>query len=758
MEAQIPKSGSQSSSVGQDPVVSSWSCFNCRRRKSRCNRQNPCAFCYKAGVECLYPSTGRMPTRQHNPTTSSITSHQTPQSRKRSEMQVQELLSRLKQLESVVDGMKAEAHDKDLPSRHTNLGNVSPGNSEPSSRVEREAASSGAHAMDSYHDLSHDLSRSFGSLHVCEGGTLYTSNGFWAALQGELRSVREAFETGDIFDLSHADESPPMHEVEADQMPFTFDETNPLESTLLPAPHLMSTIWKLYVENVDPFIKVLHVPTMSEVIQLFEGGVDKLSPGMRALLFSICLAAVASLSDSDVQETFGEAKEKVLSYFVLGTEKALSEAGILKTTDLCVAQASLIYLESAGHRYGMRTVWMMSGILVRAAISVGLHRDGATFPKVSYFEAEMRRRLWWHICCFDARVSQCYAPETIIPNSMLDAREPTNCNDADLEVNMIKEPTAREGFTDASFTLLACKLRRLCNYVLFSMPALLCSGEKQQAAQCEALSKIEEARQWATTNFFGDLGPRRAIQPFTDFFFGLLLDQLGIIVRDTDIFGRWASSEERELREQSFLSALALIENMQRWRDQSSTRQWSWVLVNFQQWYAIGIVLIHLQTQTWDSACERAWNMAVKALNEVPPAMMKQNPLRESIIAMVTATRQHREEGIAQQRYRLGSIHDISLLPEICASIPLPADLYSGSPGLELSAEFPVNTHTTGSKVPESLNIATVDILQENPFDSFVYPVQVNSEMICPPWCTESTSDLDAIEHSFGSLQDFFFL
>lgn len=426
-----------------------------------------------------------------------------------------------------------------------------------------------------------------------------------------------------------------------------------------------------------------------------------------------------------MQETFGDTRESVLSLFVLRTERALTQAGILKTTELCVAQASLIYLECAGHRYGMRTVWMMSGILVRAAISVGLHRDGATFPNVSYFEAEMRRRLWWHICCFDARVSQCYAPETMISNSMLDTREPTNCNDIDLDINMMKEPLAREGFTDTSFTLMACEVRRLRNHVVSSMSALLSSGEKQQAAQCDALRKIDEVRERANTTFFGSANPSRAIQPFIEFFFGMLLDQLSIMVRDTNIFGKWISPGERDIRERSFNSALNLISNMQKWRDQSSTRQWSWVLVNFQQWYAVGIVLIHLQTQAWDSACERAWILAVETLNEIPPAMMTQNPLRESILDMIAAARQHRETELVQKRCQAEGYYCRSLMPEICASTSDRADMWSSSFGLDLTTELSTDANT---EVTGLLETAPVDIVQDNPFESFIYLGQTDLE------------------------------
>lgn len=188
----MQKGGSQNSGESQGPVVSSWSCFNCRRRKSRCNRQNPCGFCSKAGVECLYPFTGRMPTRQHNSATAAVPSSRTPP-RKQSQAQVQELLSRLRQLENVVDSLKAQAQDKDFIPGHTDSGNTSPSRNDESSTAGEEESSIDAHTISSRHNLSYGLSKSFGKLHVCESGSMYTGNGFWAALHGEVTFLSRAY-------------------------------------------------------------------------------------------------------------------------------------------------------------------------------------------------------------------------------------------------------------------------------------------------------------------------------------------------------------------------------------------------------------------------------------------------------------------------------------------------------------------------------------------------------------------------------------
>ncbi|TFA98908.1 Bikaverin cluster transcription factor bik5 [Trichoderma ghanense] len=478
---------------------------------------------------------------------------------------------------------------------------------------------------------------------------------------------------------------------------------------------------------------------------------------MRALLYSISLAAVVSMSEVDVQKEFCDAKEDVLAHFVMGTEKALSEAGILKTTELCVAQASLIYLESSGHRYGMRTVWMMSGILVRAAMSVGLHRDGVAFPNMSCFEAEMRRRLWWHICCFDARISQCYAPEIMITNSMLDTKEPTNCNDYDLEVNMEKEPVAREGFTDVSFTLMACELRRLYSHVLSLMSALLDTGERQQAAQRKSLRRIEQARHWASTKVFEHCERKRPVQPFMDFLFNILLDQLGIIVLDTNILGKWASGDERNSREQSFLTALTILKDLRQWRDQHSTRQWGWTLVNFQQWYAVSIVLIHLHTQNWDPASEQAWILAVQTLNAIPPAMMTQNPLRQSIVSIVTAARQHREQQIEKRPYQSGSSSRISETSESGVPISGAAGLSTGLLDVYLAPsteDLPANLPLTETAATESLHTTASNAVEDLTFEEVLYTEQMLSDACYPPWCFEMTGNTNGDEVHFQSLED----
>jgi hypothetical protein len=69
---------------------------------------------------------------------------------------------------------------------------------------------------------------------------------------------------------------------------------------LYPLPSQMLFLWQIYMDNVDPFMKILHVLTMTKVIRELRGSYDSLDAGMQALVLVISLAAIMSLDDEEV--------------------------------------------------------------------------------------------------------------------------------------------------------------------------------------------------------------------------------------------------------------------------------------------------------------------------------------------------------------------------------------------------------------------------------------------------------------------------
>lgn len=105
---------------------------------------------------------------------------------------------------------------------------------------------------------------------------------------------------------------------------------------------------------------------------------------------------------------------------------------------------------------GENQVWASSGTLVRAAMSVGLHRDPAKLPSMPPLEAEMRRRLWTTIMelVLDSSIDAGGPP--MFSADDFDCSLPLNLNDAELDnpSNSSEAPYHDpEEFTDTSIQI-----------------------------------------------------------------------------------------------------------------------------------------------------------------------------------------------------------------------------------------------------------------------------------------------------------------
>lgn len=60
-------------------------------------------------------------------------------------------------------------------------------------------------------------------------------------------------------------------------------------------------MWQVYQENVDPIVKVLHVPTADKLVRETRKNLDSLTPGNEALMFAIYFAAITSMDENDVR-------------------------------------------------------------------------------------------------------------------------------------------------------------------------------------------------------------------------------------------------------------------------------------------------------------------------------------------------------------------------------------------------------------------------------------------------------------------------
>ena len=92
------------------------------------------------------------------------------------------------------------------------------------------------------------------------------------------------------------------------------------------------------------------------------------------------------------------------------------------------------------------------GVAIRNAERLGFHREG-TVLKLSPFETERRRRLWWHLQHLDLAVSAHSGLTALTLMGDWDTQMPLNIEDRDMDSAMEEFPKEREGLTSMSHCL-----------------------------------------------------------------------------------------------------------------------------------------------------------------------------------------------------------------------------------------------------------------------------------------------------------------
>lgn len=115
---------------------------------------------------------------------------------------------------------------------------------------------------------------------------------------------------------------------------------------LHPQPMLVFRLWQTFLENVNPLSKIIHTPTVQKLILEGSADLEGVNKPLEALMFAIYSAAVNSMTDEDCQALAGEGKSNLLERYAHCTQQALNRAGFLKSSDMTVLQAFVLFLVS----------------------------------------------------------------------------------------------------------------------------------------------------------------------------------------------------------------------------------------------------------------------------------------------------------------------------------------------------------------------------------------------------------------------------
>lgn len=172
-----------------------------------------------------------------------------------------------------------------------------------------------------------------------------------------------------------------------------------------PPPERIHQLWQIFIENIDPLTKVVHVPTLRPATQKSASNIGTIPRSFEALMFAIYGAGVMSVKDDECKQRLCEPRKILLSRYISATRAVLSRAKFMGIISLVVPQASVLHLLSVRDIYKPRTLWSLTSVAVRIAQGMDLERDGVSLG-LPPFETEMRRRIWWLLKTHDFRTAE----------------------------------------------------------------------------------------------------------------------------------------------------------------------------------------------------------------------------------------------------------------------------------------------------------------------------------------------------------------
>lgn len=126
--------------------------------------------------------------------------------------------------------------------------------------------------------------------------------------------------------------------------------------------HIMK-LWQIYLENVDPLLKITHTPTLQARIIASIVNPANISPPLEALMFSIYCIAVFTLSETECLAYFDSSQSDLLANYRWGCQEALINSGILRTNDRDCLTAFFLYLVRF---FAIRVLFKLSDIALRS--------------------------------------------------------------------------------------------------------------------------------------------------------------------------------------------------------------------------------------------------------------------------------------------------------------------------------------------------------------------------------------------------------
>ena len=157
-------------------------------------------------------------------------------------------------------------------------------------------------------------------------------------------------------------------------------------------------------------------------------------------------------SAADANQLIAQYREKTIQCLVMDNYLRC----LPRTIETLILYMNVEYLRSEDSQV---EVWVLFGMIVRLALRMGYHRDASHFPRISPFQAEMRRRVWASIIQLDIVGSTHFGLPRMVKESQSDTEEPHNLLEEDIHEYMTEAPPERPATTETPIQYFVVKNR-----------------------------------------------------------------------------------------------------------------------------------------------------------------------------------------------------------------------------------------------------------------------------------------------------------
>ncbi|KAJ4288152.1 hypothetical protein N0V90_012169 [Kalmusia sp. IMI 367209] len=312
-----------------------------------------------------------------------------------------------------------------------------------------------------------NVTKSIGVMKVDNNRAIFASEAHWYAILGEISEVKNYFADHKKQYEEQLKRYKAMHTDDSNiGTAFLFGSQKPMSQTELlsrfPPKPTADILVSRYFNTYDPGIHIIHGPT-------FQKQYDShwMNPNDTPIIWLGMVFAMMCIALQSYSRAGDEPPEYRGRSWAMSTEYRDYTAQCLAAADITSPITNMLetmvlhaYADYARSRDAQAGMIVSTGIIVRLAMRMGLHRDSGPYAGITAFQGEMRRRVWAAIRSMDLLFSaQVGLPPVVRPRDT-NTEIPRNIFDDELFEDMKVLPPSRSE-EEATPTLFLINRTRL---------------------------------------------------------------------------------------------------------------------------------------------------------------------------------------------------------------------------------------------------------------------------------------------------------